>query len=67
MGIMNTLKRIIAGPDEQALPDLGRNEHCWCGSGRKYKACHLAKDARRRSAMRTANAASASSVAQRGF
>lgn len=20
---------------------LGRNELCWCGSGRKYKACHL--------------------------
>lgn len=20
---------------------LGRNEACWCGSGRKYKACHL--------------------------
>ncbi|MDX1874533.1 SEC-C domain-containing protein [Mycolicibacterium sp. 120266] len=22
-------------------PDLGRNEPCWCGSGRKYKKCHL--------------------------
>ncbi|WP_043823977.1 SEC-C domain-containing protein [Rhodococcus opacus] len=22
-------------------PDLGRNDRCWCGSGRKYKACHL--------------------------
>lgn len=21
--------------------DLGRNDPCWCGSGRKYKACHL--------------------------
>lgn len=19
----------------------GRNEPCWCGSGRKYKKCHL--------------------------
>ncbi|MGH3669857.1 MAG: SEC-C domain-containing protein [Pseudonocardiaceae bacterium] len=27
----------------QALPrpDLGRNRPCWCGSGRKYKTCHL--------------------------
>ena len=25
----------------QARPELGRNEPCWCGSGRKYKACHL--------------------------
>ncbi len=23
---------------------LGRNDLCWCGSGRKYKACHLAFD-----------------------
>jgi hypothetical protein len=21
-------------------PKLGRNEACWCGSGRKYKSCH---------------------------
>ncbi len=27
----------------RALPrrDIGRNEACWCGSGRKYKKCHL--------------------------
>ncbi|MBQ1896577.1 MAG: methionyl aminopeptidase [Lachnospiraceae bacterium] len=23
---------------------LGRNDACWCGSGRKYKACHAAFD-----------------------
>lgn len=23
---------------------IGRNEKCWCGSGRKYKACHEASD-----------------------
>lgn len=22
-------------------PKLGRNDRCWCGSGRKFKACHL--------------------------
>src|SRR5262249_8248534 len=27
-------------------PQLGRNEPCWCGSGKKYKQCHLGKDAR---------------------
>jgi preprotein translocase subunit SecA len=21
-------------------PKLGRNEPCWCGSGKKYKKCH---------------------------
>lgn len=25
-------------------PKLGRNETCWCGSGKKYKDCHLNKD-----------------------
>lgn len=24
-------------------PGLGRNDRCWCGSGRKYKVCHLGK------------------------
>jgi methionyl aminopeptidase len=23
---------------------LGRNDSCWCGSGQKYKKCHLASD-----------------------
>jgi preprotein translocase subunit SecA len=23
-------------PDEQ----IGRNDPCWCGSGKKYKKCH---------------------------
>jgi preprotein translocase subunit SecA len=21
-------------------PDIGRNDPCWCGSGKKYKKCH---------------------------
>lgn len=24
--------------------DLGRNDPCWCGSGRKYKKCHLNRE-----------------------
>lgn len=24
-------------------PELGRNDKCWCGSGRKFKVCHLGK------------------------
>jgi len=24
--------------------NLGRNDACWCGSGKKYKDCHLEKD-----------------------
>ena len=22
------------------MPELGRNDPCWCGSGKKYKKCH---------------------------
>jgi hypothetical protein len=28
----------------QPLPDWGRNKPCWCGSGRKYKVCHLGSE-----------------------
>ena len=26
------------------LKKIGRNDPCWCGSGKKYKDCHLALD-----------------------
>jgi uncharacterized protein YecA (UPF0149 family) len=26
------------------VKNLGRNELCWCGSGKKYKKCHLLED-----------------------
>jgi hypothetical protein len=29
---------------ETSKKDLGRNDPCHCGSGKKYKACHLAQD-----------------------
>lgn len=29
-----------------AKASLGRNDPCWCGSGKKYKACHLKSDER---------------------
>ena len=31
-------------PDEPARPSVGRNDPCPCGSGKKYKKCHLAAD-----------------------
>ena len=31
-------------PIRNAGPKLGRNDPCWCGSGKKYKKCHLGKD-----------------------
>jgi hypothetical protein len=31
-------------PVQRATPKIGRNEPCWCGSGRKYKKCHLGQE-----------------------
>jgi hypothetical protein len=31
-------------PYVRAEPKLGRNDPCWCGSGKKYKKCHLTAD-----------------------
>ncbi|MCB0186363.1 MAG: SEC-C domain-containing protein, partial [Caldilineaceae bacterium] len=25
-------------------PQLSRNDPCWCGSGKKYKQCHMKSD-----------------------
>jgi len=30
---------------EEKKNELGRNQACWCGSGKKYKRCHLEADA----------------------
>lgn len=51
---LSLLNRMPAGDEEPLYavlqrfqpvdrPGLGRNDRCWCGSGRKYKACHLGK------------------------
>lgn len=42
---MKILERLFNNKkDEVNKADLGRNEACWCGSGKKYKRCHLEKD-----------------------
>lgn len=33
-------------PQRRTRPDIGRNDPCWCGSGKKYKHCHWAEDQR---------------------
>ncbi len=40
------------GQEDGVRPDsdLGRNDPCWCGSGKKYKHCHLRKDEQARRA-----------------
>lgn len=52
---LSLLRRAGVPPDHQlvellehfrAAPrrGLGRNDRCWCGSGRKYKVCHLHRE-----------------------
>jgi preprotein translocase subunit SecA len=31
-------------PARRSGPSLGRNDPCWCGSGKKYKHCHMRSD-----------------------
>ena len=57
MTILDGLKKLLLGPEQQPIPVLGRNDRCWCGSGRKYKMCHLAADDRKRTAERSATGA----------
>jgi tetratricopeptide (TPR) repeat protein len=38
--LVELLERFEAGPRS----DVGRNDPCWCGSGRKYKKCHLNRE-----------------------
>lgn len=37
-----------ARPQPVRVRKIGRNEPCWCGSGKKYKHCHLRQDRQRR-------------------
>lgn len=52
MGLASMFRKITSSLNNQPGPQLGRNEPCWCGSGQKYKRCHLAADERKRSSAR---------------
>ena len=45
-------------------PNLGRNDPCHCGSGKKYKQCHLAEDEAKQRAERTKAAGEAPAPAE---
>jgi hypothetical protein len=34
----------VTAPIRNTGPKVGRNDRCWCGSGKKFKKCHLGKD-----------------------
>jgi SEC-C motif-containing protein len=48
MGLFERVLSVFKSADTAAAPTPtvkpGRNDECWCGSGRKYKKCHLPED-----------------------
>jgi uncharacterized protein YecA (UPF0149 family) len=45
MGLFERLSNLIKTKEDNAVGKKpGRNEPCWCGSGKKYKKCHLPED-----------------------
>lgn len=47
---MNFMERFMnfVKDEKKATISLGRNDICWCGSGKKYKKCHLEADEEKR-------------------
>ena len=45
MGILKNIVSFFNTEDEPSRRGkVGRNDPCWCGSGKKYKKCHLLED-----------------------
>ena len=61
------LERLATFFAPKEIPQLGRNEPCHCGSGRKYKKCCLEKDAGRlRSEREAGPMATGGAISDRG-
>lgn len=45
MSLTSWFKSLFSRPERPKQVALGRNDPCWCGSGKKYKKCHLDSDA----------------------
>ncbi len=52
MGFIDSIVSYFISSGEEEIPKLGRNDPCWCGSGKKYKRCHLEEDEKKRSRQR---------------
>ncbi len=44
MSLTTWFKKLLSRPQKPGAVALGRNDICWCGSGKKYKKCHLESD-----------------------
>jgi SEC-C motif len=55
MTLLNTIKNLFSRSTPPADLHLGRNDQCWCGSGKKYKYCHWHSDERKAMGTRSAS------------
>ena len=44
MSLASWFRNLITPRKEGPKAPIGRNDICWCGSGKKYKNCHLGQD-----------------------
>lgn len=44
MSLASWFRNLVSPRPKERQIELGRNDACWCGSGKKYKKCHLKKD-----------------------
>jgi len=52
---MGILSKLFGARQPMEIPKLGRNDFCWCGSGKKYKRCHMDADMAKRSRILSAS------------
>ncbi len=68
MSLTSWIRNLFSRPEPPKMVALGRNDLCWCGSGKKYKKCHLPKDeANQREAKYAAMVAARTSKANGGI
>lgn len=45
MGLFERVAGLLKSKEANSVSvKPGRNESCWCGSGKKYKKCHFLED-----------------------
>jgi uncharacterized protein YecA (UPF0149 family) len=42
--VIETFRKLFGSGARRPEESLSRNDPCWCGSGEKYKRCHMEKD-----------------------
>ena len=60
---LNWLSQWYSGSAESRR--VGRNDPCWCGSGKKYKHCHMRTDERKGSISQTTTPAAQRELMER--